>query len=99
MKQKNNFLEQLRRSREAAKTPPETTGGEKPLEQMSADELTEARKEIEMDLIRAKSAELNELHKARVLGETQEAPGGYPQGKPQGKPQLFPLQKSRRHWR
>ncbi len=95
MKPKNNFLEQIRRSREAAKTPAETTGGEKPLEQMSADELTSLRKEIEMDLIRAKSKEFNERYKARVLGETQEAPGGYPQGKPQ----LFPLQTSARHWR
>ncbi len=95
MKPKNNFLEQLKRSREAAKTPAEIPGREKPLEQMSADELTEARKEIEMDLIRAKSAELNERHKAQVLGEAQGGPGGYPQGKPQ----LFPLQKSRRHWR
>ena len=94
MKPKNNFLEQIRRSREAAKTPAETTGGEKPLEQMSADELTEARKEIEMDLIRAKSAAFNELHKARVLGTSQGDPGGYPQGKPQ----LFPKNKPR-HWR
>ena len=94
MKPKNDFLEQIRRSREAAKTSPETTGGEKPLEQMSADELTEARKEIEMDLIRAKSAELNERHKAQVLGNssaTSQAP-------PVGKPQLFPQQKPR-HWR
>ncbi len=96
MKPKNDFLEQIRRSREAAKTPAETTGSdEKPLEQMSADELTEARKDLEMDLIKEKSAEFNRRYKARVLGETQEAPGGYPQGKPQ----LFPLQKSRRHWR
>ena len=94
MKPKNDFLEQIRRSREAAKTSPETTGGEKPLEQMSADELTSARKEIEMDLIRAKSAELNERHKAQVLGISQGDPGGYPQGKPQ----LFPQQKPR-HWR
>ena len=94
MKPKNNFLEQIRRSREAARTPTETTGGEKPLEQMSADELTEARKEIEMDLIRAKSAEFNERFKARMLGETQGDPGGYPQGKPQ----LFPKNKPR-HWR
>jgi hypothetical protein len=95
MKPKNDFLEQIRRSREAAKTPAETTGGEKPLEEMSADELTSLRKEIEMDLIRAKSAELNERHKAQVLGEAQGGPGGYPQGKPQ----LFPLQTSARHWR
>ena len=61
---------------------------------MSADELTSLRKEIEMDLIRAKSAELNELHKARVLGTSQGDPGGYPQGKPQ----LFPKNKPR-HWR
>jgi hypothetical protein len=95
MKPKNNFLEQIKRSREAAKTPAETTGSdEKPLEQMSADELTSLRKEIEMDLIRAKSAEFNELHKARVLGTSQGDPGGYPQGKPQ----LFPQQKPR-HWR
>jgi hypothetical protein len=94
LKPKNNFLEQIRRSREAAKTPAETTGGEKPLEQMSADELTSLRKDLEMDLIKEKSAEFNELHKARVLGETQEAPGGYPQGKPQ----LFPKNKPR-HWR
>jgi hypothetical protein len=90
MKPKNDFLEQLRRSREAAKPAPETTGGEKPLEQMSADELTSLRKEIEMDLIRAKSAELNERHKAQVLGT--------PQGDPAGRPQLFPKNKPR-HWR
>ena len=91
MKPKNDFLEQLRRSREAAKTPAETTGGEKPLEQMSADELTSLRKEIEMDLIKEKSAEFNRRYKARVLGEAPEDP--------QGKPQLFPLQTSARHWR
>lgn len=94
MKPKNNFLEQIRRSREAAK-PEHKDPDHGDLEQMSADELTSLRKEIEMDLIRAKSKEFNERYKARVLGETQEAPGGYPQGKPQ----LFPLQKSRRHWR
>ncbi len=94
MKPKNNFLEQIRRSREAAK-PEHKNPDLGDLEAMSADELTFARKEIEMDLIRAKSAAFNELHKARVLGETQEAPGGYPQGKPQ----LFPLQTSARHWR
>jgi hypothetical protein len=94
LKPKNNFLEQIRRSREAAK-PEHKNPDLGDLEAMSADELTFARKEIEMDLIRAKSAAFNELHKARVLGETQEAPGGYPQGKPQ----LFPLQTSARHWR
>ncbi len=94
MKPKNDFLEQIRRSREAAK-PEHKDPDHGDLEAMSADELTSLRKEIEMDLIRAKSAAFNELHKARVLGETQEAPGGYPQGKPQ----LFPLQTSARHWR
>ena len=94
MKPKNDFLEQIRRSREAAK-PEHKDRDHAPLEEMSADELTEARKEIEMDLIKEKSAEFNRRYKARVLGETQEAPGGYPQGKPQ----LFPLQTSARHWR
>ncbi len=93
MKPKNDFLEQIRRSREAAK-PEHKDPDHGDLEAMSADELTSLRKEIEMDLIRAKSAAFNELHKARVLGETQEAPGGYPQGKPQ----LFPKNKPR-HWR
>jgi len=94
LKPKNNFLEQIKRSREAAK-PEHKDPDHGDLEAMSADELTSLRKEIEMDLIRAKSAAFNELHKARVLGTSQGDPGGYPQGKPQ----LFPLQKSRRHWR
>ena len=93
MKPKNDFLEQIRRSREAAK-PEHKDPDHGDLEAMSADELTSLRKEIEMDLIRAKSAELNERHKARVLGTSQGDPGGYPQGKPQ----LFPKNKPR-HWR
>jgi hypothetical protein len=93
VKPKNDFLEQIRRSREAAK-PEHKDPDHGDLEQMSADELAEARKEIEMDLIRAKSAELNERHKAQVLGTSQGGAGGYPQGKPQ----LFPPQKPR-HWR
>ncbi len=93
MKPKNDFLEQIRRSREAAK-PEHKDPDHGDLEAMSADELTEARKEIEMELIREKSKEFNQRFKARVLGETQEAPGGYPQGKPQ----LFPKNKPR-HWR
>ena len=92
MKPKNNFLEQIRRSREAKA--PEEHKDPKDLEAMSADELSEARKDLEMDLIREKSKEFNERHKARVLGTSQEAPGGYPQGKPQ----LFPKNKPR-HWR
>jgi hypothetical protein len=94
MKPKNDFLEQIRRSREAAK-PEHKDRDHAPLEEMSADELTSLRKDLEMDLIKEKSAELNERHKAQVLGEAQGGPGGYPQGKPQ----LFPLQKPRRHWR
>jgi hypothetical protein len=95
MKPKNNFLEQLRRSREAAKPEHKDHRDHAPLEGMTADELEAERKDLEISLIREKSREYNERFKARVLGETQEAPGGYPQGKPQ----LFPLQKSRRHWR
>ena len=89
LKPKNNFLEQIKRSREAAK-PEHKDPDLGDLEAMSADELTSLRKEIEMDLIRAKSAELNERHKAQVLGT--------PQGDPAGRPQLFPKNKPR-HWR
>ena len=90
MKPKNNFLEQIKRSREAAK-PEHKDPDHGDLEAMSADELTSLRKEIEMDLIKEKSAEFNRRYKARVLGEAPEDP--------QGKPQLFPLQTSVRHWR
>ncbi len=94
MKPKNNYLEQLQRSREAAKTP-DRQDLEKPVAEMTDEEVSAKRRELEMELIAAKSAELNERYKARVLGETPEDPGGYPQGKPQ----LFPLQTSARHWR
>ncbi len=94
MKPKNNFLEQLRRSREAAKPEHKDHRDHAPLEGMTADELEETRKDLEISLIREKSAEFNRRYKARVLGETPEGPGGYPQGKPQ----LFPKNKPR-HWR
>ncbi len=90
MKAKNNYLEQLQRSREAAKTP-DRQDLEKPVAEMTDEEVSAKRRELEMELIAAKSAEFNERYKARMLGETQ-APE-------QGKPQLFPLQTSARHWR
>jgi len=90
MKPKNNFLEQIRRSREAAK-PEHKDLDHKPFEEMTVDELTSLRKDLEMDLIKEKSAEFNRRYKARMLGEAPEDP--------QGKPQLFPLQTSARHWR
>ncbi len=94
MKPKNDYLEQLKRSQEAAK-PEHKDPDHRDLEAMSADELEAERKDLEISLSREKSAEFNRRYKARVLGETPEDPGGYPQGKPQ----LFPQQKSRRHWR
>jgi len=90
LKPKNDFLEQIRRSREAAK-PEHKDRDHAPLEEMSADELSSLRKDLEMDLIKEKSAEFNRRYKARMLGEAPEDP--------QGKPQLFPLQTSARHWR
>ncbi len=91
MKPKNDFLEQIRRSREAAKPEHKDHRDHAPLEEMTGDELEAERKDLEISLIKAKSEEFNLRYKAWVLGETAETE--------QGKPQLFPLQTSARHWR
>ncbi len=91
MKPKNNFLDQLRRKQQEAAGKPPASPADKPIEAMSADELEEARRDVEMDLIRAKSAELTEIHKASVLGES----GGT---QPASRAQFLPQQRIR-HWR
>jgi DNA-directed RNA polymerase specialized sigma24 family protein len=64
---RNNFLDQIRRAREAAEKPSEATEREtKPIEQMSGEELDEALNQARRDLLDAQHAELREREIARV---------------------------------
>jgi hypothetical protein len=64
---RNNFLEQIKRARDAAEKPSEATEREtKPIEQMSGEELDEALNKARRDLLDARHAELREREIARV---------------------------------
>ena len=65
----NNFLEQLQRRREQDATlgsPGEATTTEKPVEQMSGEELEEALSRARRDLLDAQHSELRERELARL---------------------------------
>jgi hypothetical protein len=63
-KDKDRFLEQLQRRQEATAAP--STTAEKPVEQMSSEELDEALDRARRDLLDARHAELRERELARM---------------------------------
>ena len=69
----NNFLEQLQRRREQDATlgsPGEATTTEKPVEQMSGEELEEALSRARRELLDAQHSELRERELARIQKPT-----------------------------
>jgi hypothetical protein len=66
---RNNFLDQIKRAREAAEAKPPTPEPEtKPTEHMSGEELEAAIDQARRDLLAAQHAELRERELARVSG-------------------------------
>jgi hypothetical protein len=65
---RNNFLEQIKRARDAAEKPSEATeqATSKPVEQMTDEELEEATTAARRQLLDAQHAELREREIARV---------------------------------
>jgi hypothetical protein len=69
-----NFLEQIKRAREAAERPTPEQEQTKPTEQMSGEELEQAITEARRELLDAQHAELREREIARVSGTTAPEP-------------------------
>ncbi len=94
MKQRNDFLAQLKRAQEAKREPRPRPGAKLDVrapEQMSDEELADAITAARRELLDAQRAELREQEKARVSGESSA------EAREPGR-QFIPQQRAK-HWR